>query len=141
MREVSRDYFKEVIEELKEAFPDMTIEEGKGLWTLFANREMTLPSGRKISASFRAWGEVIAEVCGKGTSYLTFYCAHLEDDGRKFESIVRKKLEERGWKFEDVITHCSKCGKEIGRFEPFAWHIRTGEVLCMQCLVEVNNHE
>ena len=107
------------------------------------NRDITLPDGRDASGSFRWWGARIAEAVGEG-DYLDYYMSASltknmlsimvsEEYVKGLEDGIEQSLLTAGWKIEESYVYCGTCGKKIGRWEPKAFNIQTGETQCVDC--------
>lgn len=98
---------------LKKAFPNMTIKQGCAVWWLLMNRGLIVDR-EDISGSFRYNGSCIANVIGKKTDYLHFYCSypreHLKYEPRKEHNFTIKyalkqikTLENNGAKIKNLL--------------------------------------
>ena len=111
---------------------ERTKEVGKALWTVVAGEEILFPGlDKPYRATWRFWGGLIAEAIGEG-DYGTYYCA-FQYKNSDLARQIHEKLIEEGVKFVTKPPYCSKCGREIGKWEPKAVDLRTGEVLCVKC--------
>lgn len=98
---------------LNKAFPKMTIKQGCAVWWLLQNRELIVKR-KDIAGSFRYNASCIAEAVGKGTYYLTFYCAeadeYLNEDWKKN---MRKELRFNIKYALSLIPQIGKAGGEL----------------------------
>ena len=114
---------------------ELSVEVGQALWTVVAGEEILFPGlDKPYRATFRYWGGLIAEAVGEG-DYLTYYCSY-EYINSDLAKQIREKLIEEGVKFVTKPLNCSKCGREIGKWEPKAIELDTGRVLCTKCALQ-----
>lgn len=64
---------KYTLEQFIEMLDIHTIEEGRALWELLANRDVFVDGVEVLSGSFRYNGCVISKYCGG--DYMTYYCS------------------------------------------------------------------
>jgi hypothetical protein len=115
---------------IRVAFPDIDHEIGTALWTAFVNRNVYTPKGELIQGTFRWWGGVIADIVGRGESYLDYYCEYAPD---YLVDEVTDKLLFVGWKIEDIDEICPKCQKPMKQFETLSVDIKTGVTTHASC--------
>ena len=131
MNETSK-YVADFLRSFLEEHFELSVEVGQALWTVVAGEEILFPGlDKPYRATFRYWGDLIAEVIGEG-DYGTYYCSfeYIDSD---LARQIREKLIDEGVKFVTKPLHCSKCGREIGKWEPKAFELDTGRVLCTKC--------
>lgn len=117
----------------------LNIEVGRALWTVVAGETILFPGlNEPYRATFRFWDGLIAEVIGEG-DYLTYYCSYEYIDSDLAKQI-REKLIEEGVKFVTKPLHCAKCGREIGKWEPKAIDLNTGQILCTECALRSDSN-
>lgn len=82
-------------------------EIGVDLWSALANIDWYHPeSGDSASYSFRAAGDLIAAIIGKG-DYMDWYCS---GPYSTVSSLIARTLKKEGWIYDDIGMICDEPG-------------------------------
>jgi hypothetical protein len=94
---VSYDEFKLVLDQVLGIWIRKRISNAQAMWCAMANVYWKDPCGNIAAFSFRVAGQMIADIYGKETNYLDYYCSG--EDG-VVDPVIGKAMAAKGWTWE-----------------------------------------